>query len=262
MANREDGENFKEMELWEHLAELRSRIIRSLTYIVLGMVVAWIFYDWLWALLSAPMLPIMQKHGWRFVFRSITEGFMLRLQISMVAGLILAIPGITLEMWGFIAPGLTRPERKGAYVCAPLSLFFFAAGIFTGYMVLGPAFGYFAGFVALGNAPTELQQTPMLYMTFVIKMILAFGLVFQLPVVLMFLGYVGIVTSEMLKANWRYALVGCAAIAALATPGGDAVSMVIMAAPLGILYLASIWMVAFVEKLRERHSYRPSYDTT
>jgi sec-independent protein translocase protein TatC len=256
------AENFKEMELWEHLAELRSRLIRSIAYVGAGMVAAWMVYEPLLAIIMRPIEPIMRKHGWHWVFRHITEAFMARLEISLVAGLVVAIPLITIEMWGFVAPGLTRTEKKGFYVCVPLSLFFFFLGVTCGYVVLPAAFAYFADFFQVGNQQIELQQNPMQYILFVIKMELAFGIVFQLPVILMFLAYVGMVTSAMLKANWRVALVLCSVVAAVATPSNDAITMLMMAVPLCVLYLASIWLVAFVERLRARRSYRPSYDTT
>src|SRR5205823_11226992 len=169
-----------------------------------------------------PITPIMQRHKWHFVYRHITEGFMMQLETALIAGLIVALPLITLEMWGFVAPGLTRNEKKGFYLAVPLSLFFFFLGLTTAYLILPAAFGYFAGFFVIGSQNIELQQNPATYILFVVKMLVAFGVVFQLPVVLMFLGYVGIVSSSMLKSNWRIALVGCSVLAAVATPSNDA----------------------------------------
>lgn len=259
----EHEENFKEMELWEHLAELRARMIRSLIYVGVGMVVAWMIYPWLWKILMAPANVAMKQIGGIWMYRHITSAFMAQFQISLVAGLVIALPLMTLELWGFIAPGLTRTERRGFYVCVPLSLFFFAFGITCGYLSLPMAFGYFASFFLPqeGGAGFGLQQDPIQYLLFVVKMLVGFGLVFQLPVILMFLGYIGMVTSATLKAHWRLALVACSVIAAVATPSPDAMTMLMMTVPLCILYLASIWMVAFVEKIRERRIYRPRYDT-
>lgn len=259
---RQEGENFKEMELWEHLAELRSRLMRAILYVVIGMIAAWVAYDWLWALFSRPIEPIMVKHHWVWVHRTITGAFVLKLQVSLIAGLILALPFIMFELWGFIAPGLTRSERKGFYVCVPLTLFFFLLGLTTAYLILPAAFGYFASFFDSG--PSQgfmLQQEPLQYMRFVILMELAFGAVFQLPVVLMFLAYIGMVTADMLKRNWRIAIVGCSVLGMVATPSNDAFSMLMMAVPLCILYFLSILLVGFVERLRARQQLRPSYDT-
>jgi sec-independent protein translocase protein TatC len=259
---REREETFKEMELWEHLAELRARLIRSISYLGIGMVTAWMLFNPMFAFLKKPIDPIMtQIHG-IWVYRHITEAFMVRLQVSLITGLILALPFITMELWGFVAPGLTRSERKAFYISLPLALGFFALGLLSGYLILPAAFSYFADFFHDGGQSFQLQQNPIQYVLFVVKMELAFGIVFQLPVVLMALAYVGVVNSAMLKSNWRMAIVACSVVAAVATPSNDAITMTMMAVPLCILYLGSIYLVAVIERLRERRAYRPSYDTT
>src|SRR5947209_2495781 len=103
----------REMELWEHLAELRSRIVRCLLYLVVGAVVCWFFYPNIQRLIQAPLDPLIKKYHIVMAFRHITGPFMLQLQVAVIAGLILALPLLTCELWGFIAPGLTREERKG-----------------------------------------------------------------------------------------------------------------------------------------------------
>jgi len=106
---------------------------------------------------------------------------------------------------------------------------------------------------------------PVMYWSFVMKMLLAFGIVFQLPVVLMFLAWIGLVNTRMMKQNWRYAIVGCSVIGAVATPSNDAPSMLMMVVPLIILYFASIWLVGIVERLRARKEARavgPSYEAS
>jgi sec-independent protein translocase protein TatC len=252
----------KEMELWEHLSELRSRIMRALLYVTVASVLCWIFYEEIMRLIQAPLDPVIAKHKIKFAFRHITEPFLMKFQISVISGLILSIPLLTLELWGFVAPGLTPQERKGFYFVAPLSLFFFFLGIGTAYVILPSAMDYFAGFLVGG---AELLQSPMLYWSFVMKMILGFGVVFQLPVILMFLGFIGMVTSAMLKKNWRVALVLCSVIAAVVTPSPDAGTMMMMGAPLMILYVASIWLVALMERLRRKReavATSPSYEAS
>lgn len=256
----------REMELWEHLAELRSRIFRALIYLVVGAVVCWFLYPSLYRLIQAPLDPIVRKYHIVMAFKHITGPFMLKLQVSVIAGLILALPLLTLELWGFIAPGLTTDERKGFYFVVPLSLFFFGLGVLTAYFILPSAFGYFASFlVSSDNVTTTVYQDPVMYWTFVMKMILAFGIVFQLPVVLMFLAWIGLITSRMLKQNWRYAVVGCSVVGAVATPSNDAPSMLMMVVPLIILYFGSIWLVGIVERIRARRAAvatGPSYEAS
>lgn len=244
-----EQEDFKEMELWEHLSELRARLIRSAIYVLVGLVVAWNVYPLLWKLFVAPLQPVLQQIGGRIVYTSFTQGFMLQLQVSLIAGLIIAIPLVTLEVWGFIAPGLTRSERRACYVVFPLSLFFFFMGIGTGYALMSVTVSYFAQYIP---KDVELLQDPGKYITFLVKMVVAFGVCFQMPVILMFLSWIEMVTAQFLRAQWRMAVVGCFAVAAIATPGGDPMTMTIMAAPLAVLYLGSIFLCGMVEKIRAR----------
>lgn len=244
----DEREEFKEMELWEHLAELRTRLIRSACWVLLGLVAAWCVYKPLEHLFFAPLDPIMKAHpDWKFVYRTFTQAFMLKLQVSLVAGLVLAIPLVTLELWGFIAPGLTRGERKACYLVFPLSVLFFFMGIGCGYAIMGPSVQWFTDFI-----PKEivLLQDPGMYIIFMVKMVVAFGVCFQLPLVLMFLAYIGMVSSRTLREQWRLCVVGCFVVAAVATPGGDPFSMLVMALPLAVLYVASIFLCAFVERIR------------
>jgi sec-independent protein translocase protein TatC len=250
MAKRVVDDDFKEMELWEHLAELRTRLMRAVIYVVVGLMVAWAVYPWLFALFTAPLKPIFAEHKeWIIVYRSVLDGFTIRLQVSLVSGLVVALPLITLEAWGFVAPGLTRSERKVCYLLVPLSLVFFFLGVATGYTILGPSLQWFASFVP---KDVQVMQDPIVYILFIVKMVVAFGVCFQLPLVLMALCYVGIISSKTLKEQWRFALVGCIVIAAVATPGGDPFSMMLMSAPMAVLYLASIFLCGFVERVKER----------
>jgi sec-independent protein translocase protein TatC len=262
----------REMELWEHLSELRTRIMRSLIYLVIGTIICWWFYPILEEIVKRPLAPLEKKIHIEYVYIHITQPFMLKLQVSVIGGLILAVPFLTLELWGFVAPGLTREERRGFYFVIPLSVFFFFLGIVTAYMILPTTFAYFATFIperppgagAPGQSPmigSGLMQNPLMLWTFVMKMILAFGVVFQMPVVLMGMAWAGIVTTRMLKKNWRVAIVLCSVVAAVATPSTDPASMIMMAAPLLVLYLTSIWLVGIVEKIRAKKALAaPSYE--
>jgi sec-independent protein translocase protein TatC len=247
-------ENFKEMELWEHLAELRTRIIRSLLYIGVGGIVIWCFRGWVWQFLWAPLAPVLRKYGaegGKILTTNIVEMFTINLQIALVGGLIASVPFITYELWGFIAPGLTRPERKGFYIVGPLAVFFIVFGLTTSYLILPSAFAWFALYLTpSGGPPVIFIPRAQDYILFLMKMCLAFGLVFELPVVLMFFAWIGLVTSKMLRSGWRHAIVGCAAVAAVATPSNDAPTMLMMAVPLIGLYFFSIVLVKIVERVR------------
>jgi sec-independent protein translocase protein TatC len=245
----DEQDEFKEMELWEHLDELRQRLIRAALYIAFGLAVAWMLYPVITMLFFDPIKPYLQATGGRIVFRHFMDGFMLQLKVSLVAGLVVAIPLVTFELWGFIAPGLTRNERRACKVVFPLSIFFFFAGVVCGYLMMSVALGYFVQFIP---KDVELLQDPIEYIMFLVKMVVAFGVCFQMPVVLMFLAWVGLVGSDALKKGWRIAVVACFIVGAIATPGGDPMTMMVMAAPLAVLYIASIYLCALVEKLRHR----------
>lgn len=250
MAATATQEEFKEMELWEHLAELRARLIRSVIYILLGLVVGWILYEQTYRLIWSPMEAVMKQHPeWKIIFKSFHEAFILKLQVSLVSGLLIALPLVTLEIWGFIAPGLTRNEKKACYVVFPLSIAFFFLGVATGFMIMTPSVQWFTSFIP---KDVPLFQEPNAYIIFLIKMILAFGICFQLPIVLMFLSWIGMVTTRGLASQWRMWLVGCVVIAAVATPGGDPFSMFLMSGPLAVLYFASLGLCAMVERIKKR----------
>jgi len=254
---RDEREDFKEMELWEHLAELRTRLMRSVIYLVVGLIAGWIVYNPLRKILFAPLMPFINGDpNNRIVYRTFTGPFMLQLQVSLIAGLTFAIPAITFELWGFIAPGLTRTERRVCQLVFPLSLFFFFLGIGTGYAIMGPSVGWFMDFFKHDPTHGALLQDPAVYLIFMVKMLVAFGICFQLPLVLMALSYIGIVSSKLLAAQWRLGVVLCAVIAAVATPGGDPFSMIMMGVPLALLYLASIALCRVVEGFKARQEKR------
>ncbi len=249
----EDNEEFgasenrgdKQLELMEHLVELRTRMFRSIIYVCICMLVGWIFYGFFFHLLSGPIMPYLRAHKGSFLLTGVAEGFTIKMQIALFVGLIIAMPLITLEGWRFIAPGLTRQERKGVHLVGPLSILLFCFGVYLAYIILPAGVLWLASQNPEGATFMPSVQGTLL---FVVKMCLAFGLVFQLPVILMFLGKVGLVNSRMLKAYWRHAVVVLAIVAAVATPSNDAFSMAMMLAPLLILYVLSIGLVKLVER--------------
>ncbi len=234
----------------EHLEELRKRIFRGLIYIMLGWVVGFAIQPYVYNFLANPILRTMPE-GARFVFTHATEPFFLKFKLSLIMGLILAIPLIMREVWGFIAPGLTRQERRALLLIAPFSTFLFFMGVSLGYYILPQAFGFFLSF--LEDYPdAQLFQNPAQYIMFVVKMMLAFGLGFQMPVVLMFLAQVGIATPENMWKYWRHAIVGIGLLAALLTPSGDAFSMLAIGIPMIFLYFVSIALVARITKKKRQ----------
>ncbi len=235
----------KEAELTEHLAELRTRIIWSSVSVILCAVVCWFLYDRIFALLTAPVAHQLKRTGTKFLFTSIAQPFMIRLQIALLSGLIAASPFVTLQIFLFVAPGLTAEEKRPLRWMIPLSALLFAAGVFMCYKILPTGISWFLSYVPpdVAELRPDVSQTLM----FILKMMLAFGISFQLPIVMVLLGKLGVVDAKMMASYWRYALVGIAVVAAVATPSGDALTMLMLAAPLAALYAFSILLVKLTQ---------------
>ena len=223
------------MSLVDHLAELRNRIIWAALGILVGAMVGFYFGPQIIAFLRAP-LPTDEP----LVFTSIGDPFAIRIRISVVVGIILAMPVILWHVWRFIAPGLTHDERRSILPWIPAALFFFALGVAIAFIVLPFA----AAFLLSFDTP-DLQPllTAREYFDFVSTMFLAFGLLMEFPILLVGLSRVGIVTSERLARSRRIAVLAIAIFAAAATPGGDLVSPFILGLTLYILFEGTILVV-------------------
>lgn len=263
----EPGDDEKRMELTEHLGELRTRIIRSALYIAAGGFLSYFFFKYIYAFLFHPMAQALRKSGvpFKIVFTTFTQPFFVVLQISVVAGLIIVAPLVTLELWGFIRPALTRSERRPLRYVVPASVVLFILGVALAYWVAQFAMEWFIGYVnvfprdltpgapgAPGSYATELYQDPKLYVVFMLKLMGAFGLVFQLPIVLVFLAWVGLLKAEMMRKSWRHAIVLISFIGMVVTPSNDAFTMLMMIIPVIILYIGSIGVVQIVERRRNK----------
>jgi sec-independent protein translocase protein TatC len=219
------------MSFFDHLTELRTRIIWSLIPAAVGLGVALYFTDRIMKFLSLPLGKLNTK----LVFTTPTEAFWTYMKVAMIAGLFIAMPVILWNVWAFVAPGLHKHERKYA---APFiivgSLLFLAGGAFA-LLVIVP---YASTFLITFGQDQGLQ--PMIsvasYMDFVIKFTLAFGIVFELPVVITLLSMLGIVTPQFLSKNRKYAILINFIIAAILTPTPDMVNQTLMAGPLCLLY--------------------------
>lgn len=249
VAQDENSGEGKRLELLEHLTELRSRLVRCIIYISIGSILGWLLYDRAFVFLSEPVRAYL-KHGHGSLIQTdILGGFMIKMQVSLLIGLIVVMPLVTLELWGFVSPGLTRTERRGVLLMAPLSILLFLLGVAVAYFILPAGICWL-----LNQNPPGVQVMPQVQsaLLFILKMGLAFGLVFQLPVILMFLAKVGIVTSKMLTSYWRHSVVIIAIVSAVVTPSNDAFSMSMMCVPMVILYFLSIGLVRIVERRSAR----------
>ena len=253
----ERGPEDERQDLTEHLAELRVRLMRAAVYVVLGMIAMYAVFPVLFRTLSEPitsalhqiaarMPPDQRTFAGGLIFRNFFEPFFLRLQLSLIAGLVVAAPFIVLEGWGFVLPALTAAERRSVRLVAPFSVLLFVLGAGLAYAIMPSAVHWFLLYLA--DFPSGvLLQDQQDYILFLVKMVLAFGLVFQLPVVMMGLGKVGIIRSKMLVKYWRYIVVGISVAAMVITPSNDPFSMIVMAVPLVLLFFGSIFLVRLVE---------------
>ena len=239
-ATAETAEGEKVMTLVDHLSELRNRIVVVLVAVAIGSALGFWLAPRIIAFLKAPL-----QTDKPLVFTGLGDAFFINLKISLVFGFIVAMPIILYEVWAFVSPGLTPKERRLARPWVPLALFFFALGVVVAYVILPYASGFLLGF----QSP-DLQAliTAEAYFSFVTMLFLVFGLAMEFPIVLVLLSKVGIVTSQALAARRRQALLVIAIIAAIATPGGDPISPVILGLTMYILYEVSIQLVRITGK--------------
>jgi sec-independent protein translocase protein TatC len=242
----------REMDFFEHLEELRIRLIRSIVYVAMGMVVAWRYASTVLEILLHPIRDAMPEGG-RTIYTHVLEPFTVQIQIALVAGLLFAAPLVLYEIWAFVAPGLLPHERRYVLYTFPASVVLFFAGALTAYFALPVAFRFLLQFMPPG---TEIYQSVKVYLFFLLRMLLAFGVVFQAPLVLMFLALLEVISLEFLLSKWRHAVFTCFVIAAIVTPTWDPINMSLLAMPLILLYGLSLVLVWGVELFRERRRAR------
>jgi sec-independent protein translocase protein TatC len=219
----------KVMSLVDHLSELRTRVARSVLAVAVGGVIGFYFAPTIRRVLISPLpdgaerLQVLDPGG----------AFAITLRISLVAGIILAMPVLLYQLWAFISPGLTVSERRTLRPWIPLALLFFALGVVIAWFVLPFAIAFLLTFTD-EYLVANLAAAP--YFDFVTTMFLAFGLILEFPIVLYALSRVGIATSARLSASRRIVVLAIAVFAALATPGGDIVSPIILGGTMYALF--------------------------
>ena len=240
-----EKENHAHHTLTEHLVELRIRVVYALYGLVLGMGISITQSEKLMDFMREPIKPYLPSGG--LVFTAVLEKFLAHLKVSLLAGAILTAPWWLYQVWCFIAPGLYRKERRYAVTFLLSGTLLFLVGAAFAYkLVFPPAFKYLLGFGGTTDVP---MITIGEYISFFVTTTLVFGAAFELPLVLVTLGMLGVIDSDTLKKNRRYAVVGLAVVSAVVTPP-DALSMLMLLAPLVFLYEISIWLLVFFQKKR------------
>jgi len=232
------------MPLWEHLEELRLRLFYSVIGLAVGFCVTYAYSDWLILWLEKPLLNILPEGQKHLYFTGITDKFVVYLQVSLLAAVALMSPFLFYQLWRFVSPALRDSERRFVFPFVIFASFSFLSGLAFAYYIVVP-YGY-EFLLHFGGAQDQALITLTEYFSLTLKLLLAIGVIFEVPVVLVLLGKVGIVNDEFLRQNRRYAVVASAVVAAIATPSPDAFTMLIVMAPLYLLYEISIVGVKWV----------------
>jgi sec-independent protein translocase protein TatC len=235
-ASRRERPSPDAMTLVQHLAELRRRLIYSVVAFVVGAGIAAAFYPWMLDVLRHPYC-LASPHNCGFFVTGPLDPLSLRIEMAAFGGLVLASPIILFNVWRFITPGLRANERNYAVPFVIASVVLFVGGCALAYLVFPHALSFLK---AVGGPSLHLILSPNQYLSLILVMMLLFGLTFEFPVVLVAMQLAGVVTPARLLSGWRWAVIGLTLVAAVFTPSGDPLSMLVLAVPLIAFYFLSI----------------------
>lgn len=251
------------MPLVEHLRELRNRLFKSVVAILIGMIVGWIFYDQLFNLLQDPFTSSIQKLAEdrelnaELTLGGVASPFTLQVKIALVAGIVMASPVWLYQIWAFVAPGLHSQEKKYGLTFIAISSPFFLAGIALGYFVLPKSIEILISFTP-GDVSNLVQVDG--YLSFVLRMLLVFGIALEIPLFVVLLNLAGVVSAASLARTRSWIVLGVFVFAAVATPSTDPITMLFLAGPMTALFLSSEVIARLIDRRRARLSGEPAFD--
>lgn len=236
------------LTFWDHIDELRKRLLRSVLFVGLGAVVGFMLSDRARDFL---MEPFRKSVPGTLSLLGPSDGFIIEIKISLLLGILIASPFVAWQLYGFISPALGRKEKLWLWPVITISTILFWGGVIFAWMILPAALEFLGSFAEVG-----LQNFWSLnsYVSLVLFLLLAFGIIFQLPLIMGVLIATGLVKSSFFRKHRRIAIVLIFIIAAFATPTTDALTMMLMVTPMIVLYEAAIWVGVLIEKRRHRLS--------
>ncbi len=251
-----NDEKIKHSSFVEHFTELRSRLVKSIIYLFIFFVICYFFAENIYSFLVAPYAEAVKDDeiNRRMIFTALHETFITYLKVAFFAAMFITSPIILIQIWKFVAPGLYKNEKKALlpYLTATPALFLLG-GMLVYYLVMPLAIKFFLSFETsthLGGLPIQLEAKVNEYLSLIMRLIFAFGISFQLPVILSLLARVGFIDSQYLKKRRKYVIVIIFAVAAILTPP-DPITQIGLGIPLLILYELSILSVKIIEKKKK-----------
>lgn len=251
------------MPLREHLGELRSRLVKSLAAIAVGMVVAWFYYDEIFAAIRSPFDDVMAQaeadgRDMTLAFTGVADPFVMQLKVTGVAGILLASPVWLYQLWRFVTPGLHGNERRWALGFAVVATPMFVGGAYLAYTVMPRGLE-----ILLGFTPENIDNIISVdrYLSFFLRMMLVFGLGFMLPLLVVGLNFAGVLSAKRLWSWWRWIVLGVVVFAAVATPTGDPFNLALLAVPMLVLMLLAGLVCWLNDRRRSRRQgEQPQWD--
>lgn len=249
MRRRKRQINEANLPLMEHLKALRKVLVISAYAIALGSIIGWFFSDQVFAYIARPVTRLEEI---KFITTTPLEPMLVKLKVSLVTGVVIALPILMWQIWSFVLPALKQNERKYLYIIVPSSVLLFLSGAALCFYIVLPLGIKFLLLIGGGAVPSTPFLTKTSYLSFLLAFLLTFGLVFQLPIVLLMLIRIGVLTPQTLAKKRRWALLSIVILAVVVSPTPDLVTQLLMAGPMYLLYEISIWLGYLIARRRAR----------